>query len=74
MRYLSESSGIVFSACILQLLVDPGKKLLVVYTSVFLRKFLKPTLDTENAFLASGQLNVLFLIRSYFSPNSKSKE
>ena len=74
MRYLSESSGIVFSACILQLLVDPGNKLLVVYTSVFLRKFLKPTLDTENAFLASGQLNVLFLIRSYFSPNSKSKE
>ena len=74
MRYLSESSGIVFSACILQLLVYPGKKLLVVYTSVFLRKFLKATLDTENAFLASGQLNVLFLIRSYFSPNSTSKE
>ena len=74
MRYLSESSGIVFSACILQLLVYLGKKLLVVYTSVFLRKFLKPTLDTENAFLASGQLNVLFLIRSYFSPNSTSKE
>ena len=74
MRYLSESSGIVFSACILQLLFYPGKKLLVVYTSVFLRKFLKPTLDTENAFLANGQLNVLFLIRSYFSPNSTSKE
>ena len=74
MRYLSESSGIVFSACISQLLVYPGKKLLVVYTSVFLRKFLKPTLDTENAFLANGQLNVLFLIRSYFSPNSTSKE
>ena len=74
MRYLSESSGIVFSACILQLLVYPGKKLLVVYTSVFLRKFLKPTLDIENSFLASGQLNVLFLIRSYFSPNSTSKK
>ena len=44
MRYLSESSGIVFSACILQLLVYPGKKLLVVYTSVFLRKFLKTNL------------------------------
>ena len=74
MRYLSESSGIVFSACMLQLLVDPGKKLLLVYTSVFLMKFLKPTLDTENAFLANGQLNVLFLIRSYFSPNSTFKE
>ena len=58
MRYLSESSGIVFSACILQLLVYPGKILLVVYTNVFLRKYLKPTLDTENAFLANGQLNV----------------
>ena len=74
MRYLSESSGIVFSACILQLLVYAGKKLLVVYTSVLLRKFLKPTLDIENSFLASGQLNVLFLIRSYFSPNSTSKK
>ena len=74
MRYLSESSGIVFCACILQLLVYPGKKLVLVYTSVFLKKFLKPTLDTENAFLANGQLNVLFLIRSYFSPNSTSKE
>ena len=59
MRYLSESSGIVFSACILQLLVYPGKILRVVYTNVFLRKYLKPTLDTENAFLANGQLNVL---------------
>ena len=74
MRNLSESSGIVFSACILQLLVYPGKKLLLVYTSVLLMKFLKPTLDTENAFLANGQLNVLFLIRSYFSPNSTFKE
>ena len=74
MRYLSESSGIVFSACILQLLVYPGKKLLVVYNNVLLRKFLKPNLDTENAFLTNGQLNVLFLIRSYFSPNSTSKE
>ena len=74
MRYLSESSGIVFSACILQLLVYPGKKLLVVYTNALLRKFLKPNLDTENAFLGSGQLNVLFLIRSYFSQNSTSNE
>ena len=60
MRYLSESSGIVFSACILQVLVYPGKKFLVVYSNVLLRKFFKPNLDTENAFLVNGQLNVYF--------------
>ena len=74
MRYLSESIGIVFSACILQLLVYRGKKLLVVYTNVLLRKFLKPNIDTENAFLANEQVNVLFLIRSCFSCKSTSKE